>query len=335
MMAAGPAMKRSFGVTAIATLSVLGSLLALGLGVLMLVTALLMGRLPSAPGVPAPPAAARVLTAVSSLFYILPAVWGFITSVGLFKLRNWARISTIVFSVLLVFMAGFAAFSVFFIPAPSVPDANVPADAGLIVRVVIATLGLTLAAIGVWWLVFFTRAGVKAQFVPVAPEAPAEPGARRRPVSIVAIAVIMLVGCAMLPLSMLFRPPLMLFVWLVTGWGATLCYLAFGVAQLIIAIGLLRLRPVARLAAIILCVFGALNSAVVLLAPGARERITAVMNSTYARVPGAEEWQRQFMTQIDPTPFMVMGGVLGFAMLAVALYFLITRRPAFYPSVTS
>jgi hypothetical protein len=334
-MAAGPAMKRSFGVTLIATLSVLGSLLFLGLGTLMLIGALWMGRLPSAPGTPAPPTAARVLVAVSSLFYFLPAVWGFITSVGLFRLKNWARISTIVFSVLLVLVCGFLGVTMVFLPMPSPPGNELPAEVTVGFKVMLAALGLALAAIGVWWLVFFTRAGVKAQFVPVAPEAPAETGARRRPVSIVVIAVIMLVGCAMLPLGMLFRPPMILFVWLVTGWGATFCCLAFGVAQLIIGIGLLRLKPAARLAAIGLCVFGGLNSAVMLFAPGARARVAAVMNSTYARVPGAEDWQRQFMTRVDPMPFMVMGGLFGFALMGVGLYFLVTRRSAFNPSVTA
>lgn len=114
-------MNRSVGVTVIAVLALLGSGLALLMGILMLVV-MGVAPVPTQPGFPASPAFFRVMLLAASLVYVLPAIWGILTGIGLFQLKNWARISTIVFSVLLTLMGGFSALTALliqFLPVPA------------------------------------------------------------------------------------------------------------------------------------------------------------------------------------------------------------------------
>ena len=134
-------MRRSVGVTVISILSMLGSLLTLGLGVLTMLLPLLMS-FSHAGNTPAPPAPFKTLMMLASLMYIVPAIWGVITSIGLFRLRNWARISTIVFSIFLISMGGLSALTMLLIPMPTVP--NAPEGLGLVIRVVAAAFWLAL-----------------------------------------------------------------------------------------------------------------------------------------------------------------------------------------------
>ena len=97
-------MKRSAGVTVIAVVALLGSVLAMCFGVLTGVMAFVMPRPASAPGLP--PTAMLVM---GGAIYFLPGVWGLLSGIGLIRLKNWARISTIVFGALLILLGGFSA----------------------------------------------------------------------------------------------------------------------------------------------------------------------------------------------------------------------------------
>lgn len=123
-------MQRSVGVTISAIVILLGSLLALAVGMLAVV-----GLVSPRPNFPNYPKGANGF--LIPPVFLLPAVWGITTSIGLFRLRNWGRISIIIFAALLPFFA--PAFWVF---AP------------------------LLLGVAIWWLVFFNLAHVKAQFMP-------------------------------------------------------------------------------------------------------------------------------------------------------------------------
>src|SRR5262249_60830903 len=49
----------------------------------------------------------RAILVLGTLMYLLLAIWGLASRIGLFRLRNWARNSTIVFSALFILMGGF------------------------------------------------------------------------------------------------------------------------------------------------------------------------------------------------------------------------------------
>ncbi len=335
-------MNRSIGVTFIGVLSLIGSVLMLGMAVMMVAIAVFSPRTDTN----IPPGVFLILMVVCSIFYAMLAAWGISTSIGLFRLKNWARISIIIFSVLLTLMSTISGLMALTIPLP--PTAGTPVDpnAMLIFRMVMGIFWAVQMGIGIWWLVFFTRAKVKAQFVPPALPKTLPQGAGyslqkanlqvppanrppERPVSITVIACLLLGGCLFIPMNVVMHTPAVFFTKILFGWTAATVFLAFTVIHLYLGIGLLRLQPTARMVGIVYFVFATSNSVVFFLAPGAKARMAALL-----------EWQKSFLTfgqlssistqmQFDPTPFYFVGFFVGVAAAAVQIYFLVTRKAAF------
>jgi hypothetical protein len=340
-------MKRSTGVTVIAVVSLLGSLLTLAMGLLVLAITVFAPAGRAAIQFPGSPATFKALMATASLVYILPAVWGTATSVGLWMLKNWARISIIVFSVVLILMGGCTGLTMFVMPLPSPPAAASDASMMSTIRIVMGGFCLTLMGIGIWWLVFFTRRKVAEQFgqhsqtldeasslqaIPGASTPTVTPnptGTGRRPISITIIAVLLLAGSVSMPLALVFRAPVPLFTALVAGWPAVFVYLGFFVAQLCIGIGLLCLKPAARIGAIAYSVFAFVNTATFNFAPGGHARRLDLIEKEQSLFPGMRLYQNQSQFQFDLSPSIRFGAIAGLLVVVVQLYFLITRRVAF------
>jgi len=202
--------------------------------------------------------------------------------------------------------------------------------------------------IGAWWLVFFTRAKVKQQFVPVGPlgadavqeagsllpgsSAPiCAPTVPARPLSLTVIAWFLLVGCLFVPLSILLKYPAPFFTKVLTSWLAALYYLTVEVVQLYAGIGLLRLRPLARRVAVGYYAFFFVNMAVFYLAPGGRSRMLDMMQTSQSMFPWmrTQPWQGWDATQLFSTRFLVVTACFGLLWILLPLYFLITRKQAF------
>jgi hypothetical protein len=351
-------MNRSAGVTVIAVLSLIGSALTILMSIFMAVLMVVITSIAATPersDFPAPPAFVKIILLFSALMLLLPAIWGIISSIGLFRLKNWARISTIVFSVLLILMGGFGLLASLLMPNPSAPNYPIASSVMVIQRIFMAVFYLVHLGIGIWWLVFFTRPKVAQQFrrapltetvgasLPMTQpmEVLAAPATlvnvRRRPVSITVIAWFMLAGCAFMPLGFVLHTPALLFTKIVTGWSAALVYLIYIAVSLYIGIGLLRLKPAARLAGIGYYIFGVVNAAVFCGAPGVSARIRALMDMQQSMFPWMPAWNTLPNIQIDPEPFITMGMIGGFIcsliMLAIVLYFLITCKKAFQAAV--
>jgi hypothetical protein len=158
-----PEKNRSAGITVIAILQLIGSALLLVLAALMAFAMIV--ATPPANDPRLPPMFFTAMRVVLPLFYALPAVWGIVTAVGLLQLKNWARISTIVFSVLLMVFGAFGILSsmIFFLKPP--PGNGVDPKMFSIIGAVTAVFALSQIGIGIWWMVFFNRAGAKAQFL--------------------------------------------------------------------------------------------------------------------------------------------------------------------------
>jgi hypothetical protein len=337
-------MKRSADVTVIAVLSLIGSILTLGVGVLVLVVMTLAP--PHLEEFPAAPAYFKLLLAIGAMFYLLPAIWGIVTSVGLFRLSKWARISIIVFSCLLILISGFSGLISMFVPVRPPTAGSNPAFL-FSIRAIMAAFWLTLLAIGIWWLIFFTRTRVKQQFdvlelplspampetfaggVPQPPTLPASRLAPERPVSFTVIAWFLLVGCFFIPAGLIFHFPVVLFTKIIAGWTAGAYYIALTAIGLYVGIGLLRFQPLARTVGVVYYSFFLINSAVFYLAPGARNRIKALFDAQSTMFPGMRFWQDRPELQVDMTLPILLGGVMGLVFVLIPLYFLITRKQAF------
>jgi hypothetical protein len=159
-----PEKNRSAGITVIAVLQLIGSALLLALAALMAFAMIMATPPPSDPRLP--PIFFTVMRVVLPFFYAIPAVWGIVTGVGLLQLKNWARISTIVISVLLIVFGAFGVLTsmVFFLKPP--PGNGVDTKIFSIIGAATALSALAQIGIGIWWMVFFNRASVKAQFLP-------------------------------------------------------------------------------------------------------------------------------------------------------------------------
>jgi hypothetical protein len=359
-------MQRSVGVTISAVLALLGSLFAAGMGLLML-AAFIAGPPPSPdPNFPGSPAFFRTILFLVPLFYLVPAAWGITTSVGLFRLRNWARISIIVFAALLAIFGLFGmlgALVMFVMPAPAMPPgARLDPNFFLtVMRLFMVTIALVQMGIGIWWLVFFNRAGVKAQFVPPAvpyvpypaamatppppsayptpsaqpaqsPSLPAAPGMLSmpgRPVSITIIACYVLLGALFIPMNLLLRMPAVVMVSIVTGWPAVVYYLAMLGIHVYVGIGLLRLQPAARLVGIAYFVFALVNSAVFFLAPGALARITGLLEAQQSLFPWIRFTPGTYPYPFDVRPVMMVSAGVGLLFVLIPLCFLVINRQAF------
>ncbi|HLK06450.1 MAG TPA: hypothetical protein VKV30_00850 [Candidatus Angelobacter sp.] len=159
-----PEKNRSAGTTVIAILQIIGSALLLALAAFMAFAMIV--ATPPANDPRLPPMYFTMMRIVVPLFYAVPAVWGIVTAVGLLQLKNWARISTIVFSILLMLFGAFGILlsMVFFLKPPPTPGVEPKIFA--IIGAFTAAFALAQIGIGIWWMIFFNRAGVKAQFLP-------------------------------------------------------------------------------------------------------------------------------------------------------------------------
>jgi hypothetical protein len=151
-------MTRSVGVTVNAVVALLGSVLALAMAGLMVFTAVF--ALQSAPvdtpkEFPLPAVYLKAFMVLMPLVYALPAVWGICTGIGLLRLKNWARISTIVFGGLLAAFGLFGAFSALMVSLVTLPSAsNVDPAFMAMFRVVMVLFAMGELGLGSWWLLF-------------------------------------------------------------------------------------------------------------------------------------------------------------------------------------
>jgi hypothetical protein len=332
-------MRRSIGVTLSAIVSLLGSALTLGLGVLVIFVLFFFA--PTRANFSGVGAAPKVIFVMGALVYILPATWGVITSIGLFLLKNWARISILIFSVILILMGALVGVIMLLVPLPAATSEAATHSTMTAIRLGIGTFWFGIAGIGIWWLILFTRPKVKAQFTaaspaystgeglqPASPPFIAQSPSSARPLSITIIAWLLLVGCAFFPINFLIHAPAIFFTRLVTGYAAAVYLFLYFVANLSIGIGLLRLNPTARIACIAYYVFAIFNIGTFYFAPGARDRILTLVSASQAMFPWMKQ-MRESGPQLDLVPLMTLGGVIGLLGVLVPLYFLITRKEAF------
>jgi hypothetical protein len=357
-----PDKNRSAGITVIAILALIGSALMLALAAFMAFAMIVATPPANDPRLPA--GFFTVMRVVLPLIYALPAVWGIVTAIGLLQLKNWARISTIVFSVLLMVFGAFGMLTamVFFLKPP--PGNGVDPKMFPIIGAVSAVFALAQIGIGIWWMVFFNRAKVKAQFLPqpfpypgqgaapyninmpysatppppglATPEAPAAssappiaaPQRTARPLSISIIAWFLLAICLFIPFNLFLHPPVPLFLTTLSGWQAVVFMLISGALHVYVGIALLQMKPAGRLVGMGYFIFGFLNTAVFYFAPGRSARIARFMDAAQSMFP----WMRSAQSnpfQSDMMPFLLVGAIGGVAFYLVLLYFLAAAKPAF------
>jgi len=320
-------MKRSGGVTASAVIAIIGSVFTILLGGFAILGALLMRTMPNLPTTPAQPVPPVAFLLAESILFLGFGIWGIASAVGLLRLKNWARVSLLVFAGLLCFFSVccvlvFLLLLVAPLSLPMPPQQNVPPGfmAGFFGTMIV--FALLLVALSVWWLFYFNRRDVKGQFMGEA--AAAAPS--RRPLSITIVAWLLIVGgIGAAPVYLFASSPLFVFGFVIRGWLAGAIYSLLVVAGLLAGVGLLRMKAAAHSLAVGYYGFQLLNLTTNILIPGSFARMLAVMKET---VPPTPETQFFLSEQF-------FWSIMFFSLLAVGLpfWFLITRRQAFLDAV--
>jgi len=352
-------MERSAGVTASAVLTFVGSAFTLICGAFVLLGALVVSRFPTTR--PSPINMGAVI-AVESLFFLGFGAWGIASGVGLLKLKQWARISVIVFAAILVFCCVPAALLFAFIPLPNTSAPNLPADFMTIMRIGMVTFYGAFALLGGFWLYFFNRKSVAAQFqvqrpvaevaaqqfsweAPItAPEAPATvrggPVRRERPLSISIIGWFLLISSAFAAIWVPFTPrffsgfqlPIYFLGHFFFGRTTYAILTVWMTAQFVAAIGLLKLKRAGLFATIAFQCLTIVNFTMLAVIPGARARYQQIMDTVMAtmnaNMPQVAVTNGSTVTAVNPFPAWA-APLASIPLVLVILWFLITRRHAF------
>lgn len=189
---------------------------------------------------------AKAMSIGTTVLMICVSIFGFATGIGVFRLKNWARISAIVWSSFCVFFGVIGIPMTLIMPFGQMPNAAAaPAGVLSFVRPLLLVLYGVPLAIGVWWLILFNRKNIKAKFAvgAASPGLPAEPGTRY-PVAITVIAWFFIGSAAnLVPIPFIpFRIPLILFGHIIPGVSGTSFLILSGLLLLVAGIGLLKLQ---------------------------------------------------------------------------------------------
>jgi hypothetical protein len=317
-------MQRSPGVTASAIIAILGSLSFGVLGIFMVLGAMILARTPGVPALQAPyPSSLPIATILGievAITFAL-AVFGIVSAIGLLRLKNWARVSFLVFGVVLAFGAGSGLLGSIMglVAMPPMPPPNPDVPPGFMTGAFLsmAFVALMLGALAAWWLVYFSRRTIKVQFMGEA--AAALP--RRGPLSITIIGWLLVVGSGWLvPFALIFpRYPAMMLGMIVEGWPSRAFYFLFGTFSLVSGIGLLKWRRWAHSMALGLYAFGIINVALAFVT-GALPRMQEMIQALLPPTP---------YSNFQATVSLRFGMIAGLAFSVVMLWFLISRRRAF------
>jgi hypothetical protein len=315
----------SAGVVAAGIVAIAGSACVLLSTLLALVGLFVLPHVVEAPPPPVMPFFIRSIAMVMTIVFLAVAAFGIFTGVGLIRLRNWARIATLVWSGIAAPMSALPLVFLLLVPLPMPP--NLPANLLAFTRVFAVLLyGAPLAA-SVWWLIFFTRKGVVSQFqmassVPAKPEvatlppaqvAPAYPGV---PLPITVLACFLLLSSLSLVLIPFMPFPTVLFGVLIKGTPAVILDITWCVLYGVAGIGLLKRAPWSLSLALGLQVFVFLSGVVTLLSPN-YEAITQQMMTSLEVSVDAYATPRMAMVR----EFAWAGLAVPVAILIVLLYY--------------
>ncbi len=113
------------------------------------------------------PDSMRAFAGAMYLFFLAVCAGGLVVAINVFRRRNWARILMLVWAGFMVAMSVFGLIGIFLIGEvlskanPQVPD---PAAFMVFLRIFLFVLYGIPLAVGIWWLILFTRPRVAAAF---------------------------------------------------------------------------------------------------------------------------------------------------------------------------
>jgi len=311
-------MNKWIAIRVSAVLTILGSVATLLFAGMMVWTAFFVPPPDTAVKSPVP---LKGIMAALAVFFTAFGVWGFVTAAGIFRRRAWARISMVIFSVLLVGMGGSALLGTLIIKLP--PNPSFTPQMMSYIRLGIAAVYGVMTLLGAWWLLLFNASRGKQYFAESGAGIPAGVSSESgRPLSIGIIGWYLLISTLATATAAILRVPGLLFGAVLTGWVALAVYTAFTAVSLYLGTGLLQLQEPARVGSIVYFLILAANSVVTVLLPDFPGRMRTMQDA----FPRFLRWSQQ---QPLPTDGMWEFALIGALIAAVPIWFLVRRRAAF------
>jgi hypothetical protein len=236
-------MKPSGPSSAVVAAGIIGILVSLFTILIAVASIAGMSMMPPNNAAAIPPFAKPLAIVMMVLFGGL-AIFGIFTSVGVLRLKNWARVSMLVWGGVMAAFCGVILLFMAFAPFP-----DMPADTSVsfpFLRILICVVYGIPFLIGFWWLLLFNQSAVKEQFLAVAASDDQPPPAPQPrcplPLAILAGFSIFSAGFTLLLPFTNFPVNLILFGYRFHGaLGVALFYISAGLL-IVGAAGMLRLK---------------------------------------------------------------------------------------------
>lgn len=281
--------KPSASVTASGVVAIVGSVL-----VLLGATMGLMGMLiaPMSETRPAMPHFTLAIAEGMLACVLALGIFGVFSGVGLVRLKNWARIATLVWASVTVVSCALILVVFGIAPFPTPP--NTATNLGGIVRAgVFVFYGVPLA-IGIWWLILFNQQSVANQFVQTAdrphvsgfPRDASHPSRPTLPLPIAVFGVFLVISSLSIFVPLFLPAPLILFGQAIRGTASAVVWVGFCVATLAAGIGLLRLKRWSYALTLALQLFWLLSGIVTLTSGNYPALMHEAMSSVQAKLGG-------------------------------------------------
>jgi hypothetical protein len=316
----------SGAVRAAAVIAILGSVLLLLCALFGLAGVVMMQNMPDNPAARQPEF--RYAGFLGVAFVLGGGVWGLVSGIGLVRYRNWARVSTLIWSGLAVPICGIALLFVSSIKLPVPPNAAEGAESFM--RVFVAVIYGLPMVIGIWWLILFTRKPIAALFTSSAgapgalldasgfPTTMAKP---RAPLPVLIVAWFLIVSAVLSPVLLVFRRfPLLFLGHVYRGRGVAVFFFVSAAISLVAGLGVLKLRPWGFWLTVSWQAFGLLNGTVSLLSPNYDSLIREIRESS--------TFGQQQPYSVPVQSYRVFGA-MGLLLVAVILVILLYYRSHF------
>lgn len=336
-------MRRPLGVTLSSIVLGLCAAFALLLTASTVFLVVYFRRLPVFQGRPGPPPGVfiDVFLFLGAIFLIV-AVWAAATLYGLLKLRSWARYSIVVIGGLLTSVGGVLIVGCVFLalapPTVEAPLGTLPRSMMQAIFAIESLFYAAVAALGIWWLVYFNLRNTKvfflspqelgyAQAQSLSSDRDAPQRFEHVPAAIIVLACLFCISalccllCAFLPL------PAFLFGAIVTGRAVPILYVTFSLIAGLLGFGLFRLDNRARIATYILTALGTVNL-LLIFTPWYRNRMTLYVQQIY-REQGFGIGVTQSSAAFYSGPMLAVSAVFGIAVCGVIVWILYRYRRAF------
>jgi hypothetical protein len=287
------------------------------------------------------PAGIKTMMEAMMLLFFALAVFGLFTGVGVIRLKEWARISTLVWAGVAAFFSVIVLLFAMFMPFPAVP--NQTAESVPLARVIIVVCYGIPLLISIWWLILFNHKAIVSQFrssqssvardptmplgQPVPSPDPVPVGKPSCPLPLAVVAGFSMLSSLSLVFLLFIHMPAVILGRAIRGPAGTGIWVLSCALYLIAGVGLLQLKPWSHALAMGLQFFYLLSGTVTLLSSNYEK----IMRESLASMPMAADqaYSPEYFEHLRS--FSLIGLMVPVVILGILIYY----RPRFLESASA